>query len=116
MAVYVTNLLIKTGTTFDQVFTLEDGVSNSPVNLTGFGVAAQMRKHPAAKTGVTTFTASIFDAAGGKIQIGLSTTQTAELKPGRHVYDVITTNTSTPKVMECVIEGSVIVTKGVTQT
>ena len=116
MAAYVTNLLIKTGTTFDQVFTLEDGVSNSPVNLTGFGVAAQMRKHPAAKTGVTTFTASIFDAVGGKIQIGLSTTQTAELKPGRHVYDVITTNTSTPKVMECVIEGSVLVTKGVTQT
>ena len=116
MAVYVTNLLIKTGTTFDQVFTLEDGVSNSPVNLTGFDVSAQMRKHPAAKTGVTTFTASIFDAAGGKIQIGLSTTQTAELKPGRHVYDVITTNTSTPKVMECVIEGSVLVTKGVTQT
>ncbi len=116
MAVYVTNLLIKTGTTFDQVFTLEDGVSNSPVNLTGFGVAAQMRKHPAAKTGVTTFTASIFDAVGGKIQIGLSTTQTAELKPGRHVYDVFTTNTSTPKVVECVIEGSVLVTKGVTQT
>ena len=116
MAVYVTNLLIKTGTTFDQVFTLEDGVSNSPVNLTNFGVAAQMRKHPAAKTGVTTFTSSIFDAVGGKIQIGLSTTQTAELKPGRHVYDVFTTNTSTPKVVECVIEGSVIVTKGVTQT
>ena len=115
MAVYVTNLLIKTGTTFDQVFTLEDGVSNSPVNLTGFDVSAQMRKHPGA-TGVTTFTSSIFDAAGGKIQIGLSTTQTAELKPGRHVYDVITTNTSTPKVMECVIEGSVLVTKGVTQT
>ena len=129
MAVYSSNLIIKTGTTFEQVFTLEDGVSNSPINLTNFGVAAQMRKHAGATTGittfttsiydatgVTTFTSSIFDAAGGKIQIGLSTTQTAELKPGRHVYDVITTNTSTPKVMECVIEGSVLVTKGVTQT
>ena len=33
MAVYSSNLIIKTGTTFEQVFTLEDGVSNSPINL-----------------------------------------------------------------------------------
>ena len=45
MAVYSSNLIIKTGTTFEQVFTLEDGVSNSPINLTNFGVSAQMRKH-----------------------------------------------------------------------
>ena len=57
-------------------------------------------------TGITTFTTSIYDAVGGKIQIGLSTTQTAALKPGRHVYDVITTNTT--GVMECVVEGMVI--------
>ena len=116
MAVYSSNLVIKTGTTFEQVFTLEDGVSNSPINLTNFGVSAQMRKHRGdnTPTGITTFTCSIYDAVGGKIQIGLSTTQTAELKPGRHVYDVFTTNTT--GVVECVIEGSVLVTKGVTQT
>ena len=51
MAVYSSNLIIKTGTTFEQVFTLEDGVSNSPINLTNFGVAAQMRKHRGAITG-----------------------------------------------------------------
>ena len=114
MAVYSSNLIIKTGTTFEQVFTLEDGVSNSPINLTNFGIAAQMRKHRGATTGITTFTTSIYDAVGGKIQIGLSTTQTAALKPGRHVYDVITTDTS--GVMECVVEGMVIVSKAVTQT
>ena len=114
MAVYSSNLTIKTGTTFEQVFTLEDGVSNSPINLTNYGVSAQMRKHAGAVTGITTFTTSLYDATGGKIQIGLSTTQTAELKPGRHVYDIFTTNTT--GVVECVIEGSVLVTKGVTQT
>ena len=51
---------------------------------------------------------------GGKIQIGLSTTQTAALKPGRHVYDVITTNTT--GVMECVVEGMVLVSQAVTRT
>ena len=114
MAVYSSNLSIKTGTPFAQVFTLEDGVSNSPVNLTNFGVAAQMRKHASATTGITTFTTSIYDATGGKIQIGLSTTLTAALKPGSHVYDVITTNTT--GVMECVVEGMVLVSKAVTQT
>ena len=54
MAVYSSNLIIKTGTTFEQVFTLEDGVSNSPINLTNFGVSAQMRKHRGAQsTGIT---------------------------------------------------------------
>ena len=57
---------------------------------------------------------SIYDAVGGKIQIGLSTTQTAALKPGRHVYDVITTNTT--GVMECVVEGMVLVSQAVTRT
>ena len=113
MAVYSSNLIIKTGTTFEQVFTLEDGVSNSPINLTNFGVAAQMRKHAGAVTGITTFTTSIYDAIGGKIQIGLSTTQTAALKPGRHVYDVITTDTS--GTMECVVEGMVLVSQAVTR-
>ena len=42
-----------------------------------------------------------------------STTQTAALKPGRHVYDVITTNTT--GVMECVVEGMVIVSQAVTR-
>ena len=116
MAVYSSNLVIKTGTTFEQVITLEDGVSNSPINLTGFSVSAQMRKHAGAQgpLGITTFTTSLYDATGGKIQIGLSTTQTAALKPGRHVYDVITTNTT--GVMECVVEGMVLVSKAVTQT
>ena len=53
MAVYSSNLTIKTGTTFEQVFTLEDGVSNSPINLTNYGVSAQMRKHAGAVTGLS---------------------------------------------------------------
>lgn len=112
MAVYVSNIVVNTGVDFNQVFTLEDGQSNSALNLTNFSVKAQMRKHPAA-TGVTTFTSSIFNATAGQITIGLSTTSTASLKEGRYVYDVVLTDTS--NVMSRVIEGSVLVKKGVTQ-
>ncbi len=109
---YVSNLVINAGVDFDQVFTLEDGANNAPINLTNYGLSAQMRKHAGA-TGVTTFTTSFYDATNGKIQIGLSTSQTAALKPGRYVYDVVITNTN--NMMERVVEGMVLVSPGVTR-
>lgn len=112
MAVYVSNIVINGGTDFSQVFTLEDGATNSALNLTGYTVKAQMRKHPAS-TGVTTFTSSIYNAASGQIKIGLSTTTTANLKAGRYVYDVVITDASS--AMNRVIEGMALVSKGVTQ-
>ena len=109
---YVSNLVINAGVDFDQVFTLEDGANNAPIDLTNYGLSAQMRKHATA-TGVTTFTTSFYDAPNGKIQIGLSTSQTAALKPGRYVYDVVITNTN--NMMERVVEGMVLVSPGVTR-
>ena len=112
MTVYVSNIVVNSGVNFDQVFTLDNVNTNSALNLTNHSVKAQMRKHAGA-TGVTTFTASIFDAATGKIQIGLSTTTTASLKSGRYVYDVILTDPS--NVMSRVVEGMVLVREGVTR-
>tara|TARA_B100000900_G_scaffold393239_1_gene389500 strand:- start:11 stop:349 length:339 start_codon:yes stop_codon:yes gene_type:complete len=112
MAVYTSNIIVNTGTDFNQIFTLEDGQSNSALNLTSFDVKAQMRKHPTS-SGVTTFTATIYSASDGQIQLGLSTTTTSSLKEGRYMYDVVLTDTS--NVMSRVLEGSVMVTKGVTQ-
>lgn len=112
MAVYVSNLVINAGTNFDQVFTLENINTNSAINLTNYIVKAQMRKHASA-SGVTTFTTSVYESSTGKIKIGLSTTSTASLKPGRYVYDILMTdaynNTSR------VIEGMVLVREGVTR-
>jgi hypothetical protein len=112
MAVYTSNIIVNTGTDFSQIFTLEDGQTNSALNLTNYSVKAQMRKHPTS-SGVTTFTASIYSASDGQIKLGLSTTTTANLKEGRYMYDVILTDTA--DTMSRVLEGSVMVTKGVTQ-
>jgi len=112
MAVYTSNILVNTDTDFTQVFTLENADTNSALNLTGYGVKAQMRKHPSS-SGVTTFTSSILSAAAGQIQIGLSTSQTADLKEGRYLYDVVITDTSS--VMTRVVEGTALVSKGVTR-
>lgn len=112
MAVYVSNLIVNAGTDFSQVFNVEDSTTNSAKNLSGHSVQAQMRKHAAA-TGVTTFTSMISNAGNGEIKIGLSTTTTAALKPGRYVYDVMLT--AADNSMSRVVEGMVLVREGVTR-
>ena len=112
MAVYVNNLTVNTGTTFSQIFTLESASTNSATDLTGFSVSAQMRKHPGSTT-ATDFTTQIINASGGKIRVGLTTSETASLKPGRFMYDVLITDTSGEVTR--VLEGAVLVREGVTR-
>ena len=113
MAVYVSNIVINTGTTFQHSFTLEDVNTNSLVNLSNYTIKSEMRKHPGSTTGVTTFTSTIASALGGQITIGLSTTQTASLKAGRYVYDVVLTDNS--GIRDRVVEGMALVSQGATR-
>ena len=112
MTVYVSNLTVNTGTTFSQIFTLESADTNSATDLTGFTATAQMRKHPGSST-ATNFTTQIINATGGRIRVGLTTSQTSSLKPGRFMYDVLITDTSGEVTR--VLEGSVLVREGVTK-
>jgi len=112
MAVYVSNLTVNTGTTFSQIFTLESADTNSATDLTGFTASAQMRKHPGSSS-ATDFTTSIINATAGRIRVGLTTSQTSILKPGRFMYDVLVTDPSGEVTR--VLEGSVLVREGVTK-
>ncbi len=88
MAVYVSNLTVNTGTTFSQ------------------------RKHPGASS-ATDFNTTIINATSGQIRVGLTTSQTAVLKPGRFMYDVLITDSSGEVTR--VLEGAVLVREGVTK-
>jgi hypothetical protein len=111
-AVYVSNLVVNTGTTFTQTFSLENSDSSSTLNLSGYSISAQMRKH-AGSSSYTTFNSSVVSAAAGTVKVGLGTTTTASLKPGRYVYDVLITDNA--GVITRVVEGSVLVREGVTR-
>ena len=112
MAVYVSNLTVNTGTTFSQIFNLESTSSNAATDLTGYSIQAQMRKHPDAPT-KTDFTATIVNPSSGRIRVGLSTSVTRDLAPGRYMYDVLITDTVGEVTR--VVEGSVMVRQGVTK-
>lgn len=111
-AIYATNLVINTGTTFSQTFNLSSSENNSAFDLSGYTPTAQIRKWPGA-TGVTTFTAELGDpATAGVIILSLTAEQTATLKAGRHVYDIVITQGAQK---QRVVEGSVLVREGVTR-
>jgi len=113
MAVYVSNIVINTSTTFSQSFTLESVNTNSILDLTGYTGRSEMRKHSGSTTGITTFTVSFPDRTGGQVNIGLTTTQTSSLKPGRYVYDLLIDDGA--GTIDRVVEGMAIVSQGVTR-
>ena len=118
MAVYTSNLALTTDSDFSQIFTLENAETNSPTNLTGFTIASSIRKHPAAKRGEA-FQATIINAIGGKIRLGMSGIFSRKLadegffRTGRYVYDVVVTDAASERTK--VLEGTVLVNIGVTK-
>jgi hypothetical protein len=111
-ASYVANLIINQNSDFSEIFNLEDPNSNSALNLTGYSVFSHMKKHSSSSSHVS-LNATIHNAPLGQIRVGLSTTQTQSLKPGRYIYDVIVINTT--GVTQRFIEGMVLVKEGATK-
>lgn len=113
MAVYVSNLVINSGTDFQQSFNLESENENSSVNLSNYSVFSQMRKHSGSSSYVS-FTTEVVNSSSGDIKIKLTSTQTSGIKPGRYVYDIIIENNATNSKTR-VVEGMVLVREGVTR-
>lgn len=111
-AVYVSNLVVNAGTNFSQTFTLEDTNSSSAYDLTSATVSAQMRKHSGSSTAIDFTTSIVVPQTSGQIILLLTDSQTASIKPGRYVYDVIVTQGLTKTR---VVEGMVLVREGVTR-
>ena len=111
-AVYVSNLVINAGSDFSQTFNLVESDDSGPLNLNGFTVAAQFRKH-AGSTSKHDFTTTILNAPTGELLISLPASASNVPKPGRYVYDIVITNAAGEKTR--VVEGSVLLREGVTR-
>ena len=106
------NLIVDQGTTFQTSFTVNDEIGD-PIDFTGFGVNAQLRKHYTSSNSVS-FTASA-NSSGG-VSLSLNSTQTTNLVAGRYVYDVeVTVGNTSPASISRVVEGIVTVTPNVTR-
>ena len=113
MAVFNTNLIIHTGTDFEQTFVLEDDRTNSAKDLTGYTGVAKFKQYPNAySTGDGAFEFAFPNRTLGKIRIAMTDTVSAGLEPGKYFYDVLLNDGS---AVECVIEGQLIVKRSVTR-
>jgi hypothetical protein len=110
-AVYVNNIVINAGSDFHQVYFLEDLGTNSITNLSGYTVVSQMRKHSASSSYIN-FETAILDPTLGILAIGLPSSVTSNIKPGRYIFDVLAINDI---VTTRIIEGMALVREGATK-
>lgn len=104
-------MLIEQGATFSTVVNVVDS-AGAAVNLTGYSASSQMRKSYYA-TSYTIITPTITGNANGEITLSMTAANTANLTPGRQVFDLLITSPS--NIVTRVIEGIVVVSPGVTQ-
>ena len=86
--------------------------AGAAVNLFGYSASSQMRKSYYA-TSFTIITSTITGNANGEITLSMTAANTANLTPGRSVFDLLITSPASIKTR--VIEGIVVVSPGVTQ-
>jgi hypothetical protein len=110
MAAAYVNLFLEQGTTFSTTITMDDVYGNA-FDLNGYSASSQIRKSYYSANPTATFTATI-NVQSSTITLALTRTQTASIAPGRYVYDVIISNSSTTKrILEGVVDVSPSVTK-----
>ncbi len=100
----ILNQVIDQGTTFSKQITVYETDGTTVQNLTGYTVAAQLRKNYTS-TAYTTINATNNAPTSGVIVMSLTAVQTATLKSGRYVYDLQITaaDTTVTRVLEGVI-------------
>lgn len=103
MAVPAVNLTIDKGVTFSTSIKLKkDGAS---INLTGYTLAAKMRKHYDASS-YYAFTVTSPSPSQGLVNVGMASSITSTIPVGRYVYDILITYSGTTTKA---VEGTILV-------
>jgi len=104
-------IVVEQGATFSTTINVEDS-QGSAVNLSGYTAESQIRKSYYSST-ANNFTATVTGIANGEITLSMTAANTANLTPGRALYDLLITSPAGVKTR--VIEGIVTITPSVTR-
>lgn len=109
---YGVNLVINTGATFNDKFTVKT-TSGSAFNFDGWTGSSQLSKSVSIGSSyyaTATFTVGFTSAIGGKFDLSLGSTETRSLSEGRYVYDILVSSGST---VYRIASGNVLVVPGI---
>ena len=104
-------MTLEQGANFTTTVTV-NGSDGSPTNLTSYTAAAQLRKSYYSST-ANSFTVTVSNAANGELTMAMTAANTANLTPGRAVYDLLITSPTNVKTR--VVEGIVTILPSVTR-
>ena len=107
----ISNIFIDQGSDFSLTVDVQNALGNA-LDLSGYTIAAQIRKTYSSSNASATFTTS-HNGANGQVVLQLTDAVTAALESGRYVYDLNITSGAGDKTR--VVEGQAIVTPGVTR-
>lgn len=114
MAAGYTEIFLEQGATFNTSITLDD-VNGVAFNLYSYTATSQMRKSYYSSNTAATFTVTTgVNPGDGIIVLSLDSANTANIYPGRYVYDVYISNAANSRIR--VLEGIVNVSPQVTKT
>lgn len=111
MAAYV-EITIEQGSNLTSTVTVND-TQGDAVNLSTYSASAQLRKSYYSSS-ANTLTAIVTGNANGQITLSMTAANTANLTPGRYVYDLVITNSIDNSVTR-VVEGTATVLPSVTR-
>lgn len=105
-------LTIDQGTTFQTSIDLanDDGTA---INVANYTFQSQIRKSYYSSNATANLTVTVVDEANGNVTLSLTAAQTANITPGRYLYDV--KMTSSGSVTTRIVEGIVTVTPQVSR-
>jgi len=107
------NIIVDQGTDFSTTITVRNDDGNL-IDLAGYSAAGQIRKHYTSTTAVDFGTSFETPRSAGLLTLTLSRTQTANMEPGRYLYDVELTDSANTRSR--LVEGVVTVTPQITST
>ncbi len=111
MAAY-SEITIEQGANLTSTITVND-IQGDAVNLSTYTASSQIRKSYYSSS-ANTLTATITGNSNGQITLSMTAANTANLTPGRYVFDLIITNSVDNSVTR-VIEGTATVLPSVTR-
>ena len=107
----VTNLYVDQGSFFRTYITVSN-TDGTPLDLSDYTVASQMRKSFSTSTAYD-FTTSISNPIAGRVQIQLTSEDSRQIPAGKYLYDLEVTAPSGEKTR--VVEGIVIINPEITK-